>query len=575
MNTEAYIKSGLPTVSEERSKMWQAVRDQAASHTGRGNLDRITDIQRPNRSESLKKYAKDNSRHFTMGEFRKITYKLSRIIRNLEIEFNYLPEIKEWIESRPFVILSQRRDIWDWINEILIPKSLTDPNAVLIAWPYYNGEIPPADPEELGGIPENKEVNIGYKIIGSKKIRYIDPDTLVFNFGEKKISRDRRETTEPVYMMVSRDDGYIMLEPEISQEGKVVYFPRPWFALPLKGTIYSTMVGTRCEADEDSELDYQESFAHPAFEYFDEAIASFQDSQAVRTMHAYPKMIIDTLPCPAKCKKGKVTVYKEGQEIEEDCKVCGPNGDGTLKNVDPYGVITRPQGFSKDGPISPVIEFKTPPSESLRFLYDISFDLILRGQQVMGLNLLGQEAESGTAKLYRLEDLEDMIQAFTAQLGVTVTSFLDTVTEIRTIGRISTGNTISTPRTFSVQSPADMVKIMEGVPDTMRSRAFESAIRAIFDGDISEVNAHLIALEVEPFLISTTNELKEFFGLGLVTDYTIWARMNVVKYVKEGLNIENPEANTPQAIEAIREKMRTDYELIQGGRGQAAPNLPG
>lgn len=562
-----YLTRGMPRASKALVERWRDVREQAQSHTQRGRQGRVVDAARPNRPESIKEYVISNSRNITMGEFRKVVLKLNRILRANDLTITAEgSRISEWLGGSPFRVLNQKADIWRWIYEVLIPRSLEDPNAIYFPWPEYNGEIPPAAPESEGGIPANESPRIKAKMVGSEKIRFYDGDTLVWEMGTYPVRTANGDREEPMYGVVSTEGGYSRLLP-MMREDKIVYIEEIWYSQAFEESPLCNMPAFRAEINGE---EYQESYAQSFFEYGDEFISSFSDNQAVRLQHAYPKIVIDAIPCPGKgCKNGKViTRSPAGVETKTACSVCG--GAGELTNIDPFGVIRRGRrAGSNQGSDTPVVEYITPPTDILSESYRVAFDMLLKGKQVMGLDLLGQEAESGTAKLYRLEDLEDMIQAYATFLLESVTNLLASVEAILVLNPAERqGATYDLPRSFSIQDNSDLAGEMTAVPVHLRKRLFLAMVDSMHDNDEKIRRIYDIASQAVPSMLYGEEEIKNYFAYGLIDLESIWMRENAVR-IASGMNL--PEDDS-LAVSRLQETLQQEYERNQGSRAQTNPD---
>lgn len=558
MRISDYITRGMPEMASPYFENWKIVRDQAATHTIRGRQSRIQDVKRPNRPTALKEYVSENARNITMGEFRLILLKLSRIIRSTDLRINIDSDpVKTWNSQKPFKILGQNRDIYDYIYEAIIYKSLVDPNAVLIPWPTQSSGIRPAAPVNLGGLPETELPLVEPLLIGSKDIRFRDSSTIVWELEEIQVDKGR----EMMYGFLSQEDGFYRLIP-YKEDGKIRYRGELWFFKAFRSSPISLLPGFRVEADG---VEYQESFAQPFFEYGDEFISAFGDNQAVRDQHAFPKVVIDEIPCPEKgCKNGYIVSYENGEEKKKtECAVC--HGHGVITNLDPYQILRRKRVVGKDSTPTPLMEYVTPPVEILKESFTVAFEMLKKGKQAIGLSLLGSEQESGIAKLYRLEDLEDLLQAYTGSMLIGIVSFLNSVDEILNPKYKEESISYVLPRSFALHNVADLSDILKGIPDSLRGRTYDNIVELLYEGDKAATIAHTTARIVEPLLMYSLEEVKNLFAIGLVTSESIYSRSHAEEFTKEYLHGKYPSgvdfevASDPVNIAAIREQIKTAY----------------
>jgi hypothetical protein len=499
----------MPELPKEVTEVWTVVRDQAESHTTRDQGVRIMSKYRPNRTERVVEYQQANYRALSMGEFRKVKTKLSRVIRSNGVTVKAEgAKLAEWLASRPFLVLHQAADLWSWVYEEALSTSLEDPNAVCVPLPYYTENVAPAAPVEVGGLPENEIPKVQVEIVLSKDIRFISKDLLVWVVGTKYI--DRRGYFD-IYMAVDKS-GFYQVIPELEKD-KVVYTTELWYRHVTEGALFSIMPGNISRT---GKWKYNESVAHPFFEYADEFIAVFQDSQSVSVEHIYPKTIVSgNLPCPEDgCINGKIKVtHGTGHELKV-CKTC--KGTGEITNPGPFGYLKRPRSEKDNAP--PPIEYLYPSTEIVKISYDRAFDLLLKAKQSMGLDLIGQIAESGTAKLYRLEDLEDMIQAYAGGLFDMVRIVLERVEEILEINESERmGVSYTLPSTFNVsKSSVDTLsKEFKEAHQAVRLPILQQLVESKY-GDDPEMKYKVeVAARAAVLFLSTNEEQQMAVGMGI------------------------------------------------------------
>jgi hypothetical protein len=513
MTAEKYLESGMPAMDKS---LYDEVRDQASTHTQRGKQGRVLDSARPNRPDSIKDYVKANTRNITVAEFRKFIMKLSRIMKSNDLQIKYEGDkLSKFLEDNPFDVLGEKKDLWDFIYEKLIPFSFVDPNGALVVLPYWNGDIPPYMEVVDGGIPGNVIPNIAFHLISSKKIRYKSSGILVFEKG--------RNEAGTIYMVVD-EVGISLLEP-FKELDKIKYRVVPWYDTPVFCSI--SLPGARVH-DIEKDFEYKESFVQPFFEFADEFISTFADNQAVRVQHAYPKTIIDAIACP---EQGCVSGYLKGQRNADGkpikCTNCDANGFVT--NIDPYGVLRRPATLGEKSP-HPAIEYVFPPIESLRETFIVAFDMLSKGKQAIGLDLIGNETESGVAKKLRLEDFDDMLQALSIQVMNTICSALECAESIlEPIETQRKGCEYQIPSSFNIQTASELNAEFNETHLSLRHSVYMSMVEVRTHGNHEAIEAHKIALNAAPVIILTEDELRTRVASGLLSNYDLWLSSNALR----------------------------------------------
>lgn len=565
MTAYDFLRAGMPGLPEELANRYKEVREQAHTHTMRGKQGRILDKVRPNRPASVNMYVKENVRNITMGEYRMILMKLSRIMKANDLRLIYEGEkLTEWVDSHPFEVLSSKRSVWDWVFEKVLPTSFKDPNALLIAEPYWIDNIPPAAPENEGGIPGTEIPKIRAKIIPSSHIRGRGSSFVAYMFDKirvKNVSGVERDAE--VIMAVDRM-GFNLLVPRLDAAGALKYDLQLWFALNDHFPVHA-LPGYRTD-DENGQNEYLESFVQTFFEYGDEFISSFSDNQGVRVQHIAPKYVVDGLQCQAKgCNGGQVKT-KTGTKACDEC-----HGRGISFIIDPYAVMQRKQAMpgEEDKNNRPAIEMIGPPESAIRMGFDISFELLQKGKHSVGLELAGRENESAEAKKLRLEDQDDMIQAYSTLLMVTVSGFLASVEIILNSAKPSDSKGVeySVPHTFMLQTAEQINQEFTGTHLSVRQSVFLALVEARTNGDSDMVEIYNIAKNICPWLLYTEAELQTRFASGVIDRFQVYLTAKVVGLVTDLYFGENNKAdwNTDNDIytEKVIEKARNGYNTIE------------
>lgn len=527
MQAGRWLDKGMPDLPNEVKEIWATVRDQAASHTTRDRGVRIMSSYRPNRTERVKEYQESNFRALTMGEFRKVKTKLSRVIRSNGAQITYQgAKLTEWLASLPFTVLHQRSDLWNWVYESVLSESLEDPNAVIVCVPVYTDDVPPAAPIENGGLPENELPNIDVRIISSDDIKFLSKDLVVWRTGISYVDKKGNYET---YFAIDRS-GFWEILPTV-QGDKVVYQMSLWYAHASDQSLFATMAGNISRV---GRYRYNESVAHPFFEYGDEFISVFQDSQSVSVEHIYPKTIVSgNLPCPEEgCINGKIKIQHGTVQELKTCKTC--RGTGEISNPAPFGYLKRPRSEKNDAP--PPIQYLYPSTEIVKISYDRAFDLLLKAKQSMGLDLIGQVAESGAAKLYRLEDLEDMIQAFASGLFECIRQVLERAEEILEMNPAERlGVTYTLPSTFNVSksSPEQLANEFKISHMAVRLKILQQMVETKYgDDDLAKYKIELAALASKVFLM-TPEEQQMAVAMGAASPEDIESAQEVLRVIEQ------------------------------------------
>lgn len=564
-----WIEKGMPDLPKKVTDVWETVREQAESHTTRDQGRRIMSQYRPNRTERVIEYQQSNYRALSMGEFRKVKTKLSRLIRSNGVSVSTKgAKLTDWLASRPFLVLHQSADLWTWLYEDALGTSLEDPNAVCVPVPYWTEDIAPAAPVEQGGLPENELPKVEVRVISSDDIKWLSRDLLVWEIGE--VYLDKRGDFD-VYMAVDRT-GYYQLIPRVIND-KVVYETFLWYSHQSDGPLFAIMPGNMSRV---GDYRYNESVAHPFFEYADEFIAVFQDSQSVSVEHIYPKTIVTgSLPCPEDgCVNGKIKFTNGDIKELKTCRTC--KGTGEISNPGPFGYLKRAKN---DTSSAPPIQYLYPSTDIVKISYDRAFDLLLKAKQSMGLDLIGQVAESGTAKLYRLEDLEDMIQAYAGGLFDMVRIVLERVEEILEINETERMGVMYTlPATFNVSKSSieTLATEFKNSHQAVRLPILQQMVEAKF-GDDEETRYKVeVAAKASPLFLMTTEEQQMAVGMGVASVdeiYKAQAVLGVVDQTQLTYDLTTDVEAVKRALDELERPYtpETGADRIGGGQADFGP----
>lgn len=492
--------------------IWATVRLQAESHTQRNPERDPMDIARPNEPSEIKSYRKAVRRQSTKEGYTKFLTKLTRIFKDSQTDISDVSKpLEEWLDKKPFRYQSSSVDIWSWAFRVLVPYFIEDPNGWLVPFPYTkdSDEAPATahDPAE--------RVPIRPLLVPEYDVKSADVDHLVFAYGTETI--DKKEYTR--YIGIDRT-GFYLLRPrkqrdKDGQRERVIYYAETWYqppslnenllAYPLPGYVSRKRMDGR-------DYWYNESYLHGFFENGDEHMVAFSDSQAVRVRHSYPKMIMKEIPCTSEgCAAGKVKVLdQDGKPIgNRNCSTC--KGTGIIQDIGPFDVL-----FQKD--ISGgVAQYLVPPSEALRFGVETAEFFLEKAKKSIGLDVLGNEVESGKAKEYRLEDVHDFLATISHGLRETLEAFLGGVEVLLEINQGSRKVPVVVfPTDFKLKDETILLGNFLAAPEAERGPAFLEYVDAKYQDD-DTTRAYKAAIQVSWLLLKTSDEKTRLLASGAIT----------------------------------------------------------
>lgn len=522
---------------------WAKVFKQAIQHTRR--LDRIDllDDNRPNESDAIKTYRNKIARRLTREGVYKFIAKKSRIYKNsgVNIDKNAISEtLREWLDTKPFVQNGRRLTFAEYMYEIISMRAIEDANALHVAFPINpkNAMINPSAPVEIGGMTANESIGILPMVVPSKQRRLLNDDIVIFCAGEWEFGENDKHS-EPYYFMADRFDWFIHY-PVRYERGKPVYETTLWYN-HNSGIVPAQSLAGMPTMDENDQV-YNESFLSSYFEYADEFVTAFSDSQAVRVQHSYPKTVIDQIPCPANCRNGKVvSLNADGTENVDKCTVCG--GAGIITDLSPYNVIRRPQhqiGQPENASNNPVIEYVVPPDSILKFGYDVAFDLLEKGKKSIGLDLLESLSESGVAKEARLEDLIDML----TMIGNAEIYFMETfLAQCESLLVINPNDRIMPkikhPESYAIKTQQMLLDAAKNTIPSDRVQKAKEYFKASYKGQDTLIRVMSLAHDYAPLLGVEGSELQTRLNFAYTPDDLVKADRAVWAFTKLSETYDN------------------------------------
>jgi hypothetical protein len=164
----------------EIAHTWGTVSAQARGHSSRESNVEIYEKARPGEDETIRQYRQDNRRMITKEGVDKFISLSVRIFKNSHIDLSegtINRQVSEWLEEKPFRILTQKVGVLDYFYTVAYRYAIDDPNAAWIAFPVSRQGKNQAPIKDLGddGQPIlNVPVRIESRLIPSDKIRRRD-----------------------------------------------------------------------------------------------------------------------------------------------------------------------------------------------------------------------------------------------------------------------------------------------------------------------------------------------------------------------------------------------------------------
>lgn len=451
--------------------------------------------RRPNESDEVNA--------FTLKNYRRITH---------ELFDNWVSKSGRIFNSNSFYITTQSESLsayldevqFDWleyIRQVAYPQSLINPNQLFFFFPY-NSDLPDEAPSE--SLPQYQRVDLKPTLVSYDNIRHIDDDIVIFESG-RYVEIDKKKYST---FFAIDDTNWYELIPYIDSEDKVKLRPEIWYNhnfgfIPmdwLPGRIFFT----------EKEQRYRKSIIATAFEYLDEFIGLFKDSQAVDLLHAYPHLWIIQVDCNDCDGTGLLL-------NEKTCQTC--KGTGRMIKPNPEQAMSVPVGGNGiDNPTPmPPMGWAYPGVDIMDRMDKKAKETLRSAFLSIGLRPFVDVSESGEAKKYRLEDQQDRLEDCGNGIKVFAESMLMQVEYYIKRGQDSDNIedvVISKPRGYQALTSEELDHLINTNNRVLR----EDYFRQIYidkNGNSDITNKILDSVLIyAPLINKTDNEISQSINLG-------------------------------------------------------------
>ena len=495
---------------------WEKVRKQAIAHTRRLEKNELYEKGRPNEGQEVKEYRENNERSITVEGSNKFINLSSRVFQDSGVRISEDSQgkaLKAWLTSKPFEINGKVYGLWEYFYECLYLNTLESGNDFLAAFPLVKDM-----PDELPSVAGNptQPIDIEDRVIAIEKIRHASKHAFAWEAGQWPYMHKGQKRHAPYYFSCDAVNWYRHIPMGADREGKIRYELQLWY-IHNTGHVPATQLGGRLTFTEDGKNKYYESWIRPYFEYSDEFVNRFSDSQAVHVQHSYPATVVKEMPCNFKgntaygqCKGGVVVIKKDGQIQLEDgkpktttCPTC--KGEGNLMRPGPYGTYVRQRrvGMDQTGATDPVIEYVTPPTAILSHSYNSTWDLFERAKKSIGLDLLDDtKVESGVAKDRRLQAEQDFLIAIALGVKSTLEHFLYSVETLLVPNESQRKKpVIIIPQTLKLKDVGQLREDVAKAPASGKAQALFEYYQAANKGDEKLIRAYQLYLDYTPWAV--------------------------------------------------------------------------
>ena len=405
---------------------WQDVHDNAVIHTRRGlegDKNKLLDEFRPNEGQLVKDYRTRNERQFTKAGFDMFLSKCMRVIRQCVPNPTTISKpLKVWLEAKPFNYLGEMMDLHSFTLDVILRKSLENPNQLLIAFPYTKSDI--SLPPNRGN--ENVEVGIKPLVVSFKDIRYMNDDCFSISGGMVELSNGETTSEEELYFSADSTHWYQHI-PKYIKKGKanvLAYDTIVWYKHNTGENLLNFLAG-EYTCSRDDEHDYLVSFIESYFNFANAAKEAASDEKIVHLRNSFPIAEIKPTKCHVKdCYDGKI-----GHAEDKPCRACEGKG-WTLYPKGPAAALISEDGpdIMEDGRTSskPSIQWHMPPLDYSKAALDRVWTFIDKAYQSIGMKMFsnaGASSSGDALREWQVDEL-DKLARVTSSLYSTVDRFL-------------------------------------------------------------------------------------------------------------------------------------------------------
>lgn len=493
----------------------EKVYTQAATHLVRDELSELLKKKRPFETDEYQQYREENRRHLTTEPVYKFEQGLVKCLQKTSFDFSSLPKnLQDNINFNEYRISNSKVNLDRWINEVLIPVSELDANAITVDLPINpdNPYTPIINSVDEGGIDSAVELTVKLKIYYYDQWFHVEgEDILVLKEEGYPFGLDKEPTN--YFFVADEEDWYIYYPSAKGKDGELIYTLELWYnhgygSLPFCNVPAITALSK-------DRLHYRESFIRPYYEFADEFQSRFQDDQVVQTRYSYPREITDAAPCKDCHGKGfqvREHPVNKANHINVHCRTC--EGTGYLVASTIQGRIIRPQSITGKSNEKEPINFISPDVSILEHTTPNAMFFLNQGRIFLGQQALLDIPESGEAKKVREQNKVELFLNYSIAVINWKEKHLNIRLSLISIDPVSADNRVrlSLPSSIAVKGE-DALK--EEVNNSLPVDRFNTIVKYIqekYSNDPVTQRVHYLALLYAPLLAFKESEIASRVG---------------------------------------------------------------
>lgn len=465
----------------------------------------LIEQRRPNESEPVQKYRKDQYKPITKIPCSKVATSLKKIPRShgWKVDFSMVETPTILGSEKPEEYINKYFPVFDtveaWYFEAIMSEQLKDPNGLILVIPYeyYKPQ------EELKQLPENEYLHpIAMFIPSIAVVDFVANEYAVISSNENWSYRDKdgKITQGSVYWFISKGvmhKLYLKQDKSYDFVENYAVLPEEYLAAWRVGGNLKEVYGvTPC----------YESFVSPMLPYLDMVATEANDLDAAVLLHLHPTMWYFT---GQECNSCKGTGMVKIAGKNSTCGSC--KGNGRMLHSPFTDVAVKPQEVGTQPIPTPPMGYVDKPVEIVKLQSERVKEHLKDALSAINMEFLYEEPLniSGTAKSIDRDELNNFVASVAKNAAKNIERTIELVIAER-YPKLSEEEQeklepiISIPETFdfftSSSLIADMKALIEADADQSIINAIEiDYVNKKFAGKPELRDKMLVAKAIDPF----------------------------------------------------------------------------
>lgn len=372
---------------------------------------------------------------------------------------------QEFVDNRVQKVGGKSYNLYDYYIKYVGKMVELDPNAVIVYYPIHpNEELIARYDAELPNFDniQNQFIDIGIKVVSSRKINKLDSDEIVFYQGEWLYKvKDKKEYYKPYYYKLTKEKTSLIIP--VVKGNSWDYTEVDYYLNDLEKVPFDNIGNNQVLAEIDDEyIEYYMSTFSGAVAIGNKMLGIDSDSGIVDTRFTYPEKYqgMDRCPNSACIRCTDDTKFKDlfvNYDSNGDCSTCSTCGGTGLVAPDtsPLGThfVAKTDIINDNGTFQPLTAFVTPPLESPQYLAERVETLFHKMEDALFITRQNMTNQSGESKSYDVRQKVTVITGAVKNIFSIIENGLNT---IQGYLRGSQDIEIKLPPNFNIKTSQDI-----------------------------------------------------------------------------------------------------------------------